>query len=68
MPTFLYLCSMFLEIVGFVFVMIYFCYGVVWLVKYKQFKKQEKILKDCVQKSKPKKQVVPFHEILEHKN
>jgi hypothetical protein len=73
MPTFLDLCKMFLMTYGFISSMKLFCYGVVWLVKYRQdrkFKKEMKGFADYLARSRPKVKdpVTEFYEILEHKN
>ena len=71
MPTFLDLCKMFFITIGFVFVLSVFGYVVIrfdrW-VCYRKFKRDKKMLRDCVQKSKRRKSTIHFHEILEHKN
>jgi hypothetical protein len=68
MPTFLDLCKMTFITYLFIQCAKWFCYGVVWVVKRRQFEKDKKMLQNCVQKSKRRKSTIHFHEILEHKN
>jgi len=64
MPSFIDLCRMFFMTYGFISTMKWFCYGVVRLVKYRQFLQRKKFYEGMPDKPKPqvKDPVTEFYE------